>query len=265
MATYVAWKFQAAGRQLLPLAVRTAGYFRGAMAITEPSTAATGPDKPRFAIKDCTLIAIATGKRAHTLKEFRDHIAEISPDSLYYYFWGNLLQARFEEREYNNDFAAWAHRSLHDAKLAEQLAVVDPSQFVNMTEIRRQLLEYIEERLEESEHLHWVIAEQPFEFIRSQIVVFNTHTSIANPREMAKIMHKLSVSSIFYHFIDARRRNPDRMDDFRAWLNHYGDTYQVLIELLSSIDPYFGSLAELRQQLVDVFEICFDYAMDATE
>jgi len=62
MATYVAWKFQAAGRQLLPLAVRTAGYFRGAMAITEPSTAAPGPDKPRFAIKDCTLIAIATGK-----------------------------------------------------------------------------------------------------------------------------------------------------------------------------------------------------------
>jgi hypothetical protein len=146
------------------------------MAITEPSTeAATALDRPRFAVKDCTLIAIATGKRAHTLKEFRDHIAEISPDSLYYHFLGNLLQARFEEREYNNDFAAWAHRSLHDAKLAEQLAVVDPAQSANMTEIRRHLLEYIEERLEKSEHLHWVIATQPFEFIRSQIVVFNAH------------------------------------------------------------------------------------------
>lgn len=236
------------------------------MAITKPSNeAAITQDSPCFTIKDCTLIAIATGKRAHTLKEFRDHIAEISPDSLYYHFWGNLLLPRFEEREYNNDFAAWVHHGLHDAKLAEQLAVVDPTQSANMTEIRRQLLEYIEERLEESERLHWVIAGQPFEFIRSQIVVFNTHIHTGSPADMAKILHKLSVSSIFYHFIDGRRRNPDNLDDFHVWLNQYGETYQELIELLSNIDPYFGSLTELRQQLVDAFQIYFDYSMDATE
>lgn len=236
------------------------------MDITESSAeAAIVQDNLRFTLKDCTLIAIATGKRAHTLKEFRDHIAQLSPDSLYYHFWGNLLQARFEEREYNNDFAAWVHHSLHDAKLAEQLAVVDPTQFTDMAEIRQQLLEYIEERLEESEHLHWVIASQPFEFIRSQIVVFNAHADIANPREMAKIMPKLSVSSIFYHFIDARRRTPEKIDDFHAWLSGYGETYQILIELLSNIDPYFGSLTELRQQLIDAFQDYFDYSMGATE
>ncbi|WP_020161100.1 MULTISPECIES: DUF5752 family protein [Methylobacter] len=236
------------------------------MAITEPSTeAAMTQEAPRFTLRDCTLIAIATGKRARTLTEFRDHIIQLSPDSLYYHFWGNLLQARFEEREYNNDFAAWVHHSLHDAKLAEQLAVVDPSQYADMSEIRQQLLEYIEVRLEESEYLHWVIASQPFEFIRSQIVVFNAHADIANPREMAKLMPKLSVSSVFYHFIDARRRSPERIDDFHAWLNGYGETYQTLIELLSNIDPYFGSLTELRQQLVDVFQDYFDYSMGATE
>ena len=42
------------------------------MAITEPSTeAATALDRPRFAIKDCTLIAIATGKCPATPGRYR--------------------------------------------------------------------------------------------------------------------------------------------------------------------------------------------------
>ena len=33
----------------------------------------------------------------------------------------------------------------------------------------------------------------------------------------------MSVGSIFYHFIDARRRSPEMMDDFRTWLRSYGE------------------------------------------
>jgi hypothetical protein len=134
------------------------------------------PEIPPFVLKDCALTAIATHKSANTLKEFRDHIDTVSPDSLYYHFWANLLLPHFEEREYINDFASWVRHSLSDTKLAEQLAVLDPISFKDLEELRYHLLEYIDDRLEESEYLQWIHGAQRFEFIRSQIVVFDTHT-----------------------------------------------------------------------------------------
>nr|WP_305906995.1 DUF5752 family protein [Methylomarinum sp. Ch1-1]MDP4519711.1 DUF5752 family protein [Methylomarinum sp. Ch1-1] len=174
--------------------------------------------RPFFALKDCALIAVATTHRAITLKEFRDHITELNQESLYYHFWGNLLLPRFEEREYNNDFASWARHSLHDAILAEQLAVLDPTSVTDIEELRLHMLEYIDDRLEESESLQWFRATQQFEFMQSKIVVFDTHISFESPVEMAAYIPNMSISSIFYHFIDARRRTEDNVDDFRHWL-----------------------------------------------
>jgi hypothetical protein len=210
-----------------------------------------------FVMKDCALIAIATNKRATTLKEFRDQIETLGHDSLYHHFWANLLLPRFEEREYLNDFAGWVRHSLHDAKLAEQMAVLDPTTFNDLEELRYHLLEYIDDRLDQNEYLQWAHASQRFDFIRSEIVVFDTHKQVATARELAELMPRISVSSIFYHFIDARRRNEDRVDDFRRWLAFFGETYLPLIALLSGIDPYFSSLVELRRQLADTFQAYF--------
>ncbi len=209
-----------------------------------------------FIVKDCALIAIATGNRSVTLKELRDTLLTIGDDSIFYHFWGGLLQARFEEREYNNDFAAWAWYSLHDAVLAERLAVIDPTEFSELEQLRQELLEIIEERLDEKEYLPWMIASSSFEFIRSQIVVFDTHKKVANPQELAAILPHLSTSSIFYHFIDARRRL-QHGDDFSSWLVHFNDKYGVLCDKLQAIDPYFGSLTQLRTKLVTLFEEYF--------
>ncbi|RMD68710.1 MAG: hypothetical protein D6819_08710 [Gammaproteobacteria bacterium] len=206
-----------------------------------------------FEFKDCALIPIAIGKKALTLKEFWDHLLWVDANSIYNHFWGALLQPRFEEREYNNDFAAWARHGLHDAKLAERLAVIDPTDYPDLEGLRQKVIEVVEERLDESEYLQWVRATQPFEFLRSQIVVFDTHLRIASPEELANVIPHLSPSSIFYHFIDARRRLEDGGDDFRFWLGSFGERYGDLCVRLSGIDPYFGSLLELRQQLAELF------------
>lgn len=202
-----------------------------------------------FVLKDCTLIAIATGQRAVTLPELYNGLGTITPDSLYVHFWGGLLRSRFEEREYNNDFAGWIRHELHDLKLAEQLAVVDPTDFPDLEDLRQKLLEYIEERLEESEHLLWTRAAQPFEFIRAQVVIFNTNMALRRPEELPEIVPKLSPSSIFYHYIDAQRRNADRANDFSTWLTAFGEKYLPLAQRLVETDPYYQSLHELRQQL----------------
>lgn len=207
-----------------------------------------------FSIKDCALIAIATGRRAMTLRELRDLLFSVTGDSIYYHFWGGLLQPRFEEREYNNDFASWAWYDMHDAILAERFAVIDPTESENMEEMRTQLLEILEEHLDEKEAQPWMIASAPFEFIRSQIVIFDTGKKASSPDELAQLLPDISPSSIFYHFIDSRRRLSHHGDDFSFWLSAFGEYHQQLCDKLTSIDPYFVSLPQLKNQLVELFQ-----------
>jgi len=217
-------------------------------------TASSGYGMDAFALKDCALISIATGKRAESLKELRSCLLTISPDSIYLHFWGGLLKSCFEEREFNNDFAAWCHHSLHDNTLAERLAVLNPQDFSDLDALRQEMLAILEERLDESEYLHWVLASDPFEFLRSQIVVFDTYQRIQRPEALTTLLPHLSTSSLFYHFIDARRRLPAGSDDFRYWLSGFDGHYQPLCDQLAGIDPYFESLSALRQQVTTLFQ-----------
>ncbi|HSG26894.1 MAG TPA: DUF5752 family protein, partial [Candidatus Krumholzibacterium sp.] len=73
-----------------------------------------------FEIRDCALAAVATGLSAENLKELRSVIRDVDQGSLYYHFWGGLLRPRFDDPEFNNDFAAWARHALHDKVLAER-------------------------------------------------------------------------------------------------------------------------------------------------
>ena len=202
-----------------------------------------------FQIKDCALVALAAGRRAQSLRELRDGLEVIDPASIYYHFWGARLRPRFDDPEYQNDFAAWAHHALHDGAIAERLGVIDPTDFDNLEDLRRELMDVIDERLDESEALSWVRADQQFRFLTSQIVVFDTKREITEARDLADAVASMSPSSIFYHVIDARRRTPDSLDDFRAWLLGFGEIHLDLCLQIAGIDPFFSTLTELRESL----------------
>jgi Family of unknown function (DUF5752) len=206
-----------------------------------------------FAVKDCALITIATGKRAQNLKELRDNLAVIDLDSVYYHFWGNLLVPRFENPEYNNDFADWARHDLHDATLAERLSVISPTVCPDLEVLRQELIDVMEERLDETELRFEARPDRQFAFMRSQIVIFDTRRRVKTPEELARVIPSMTGSSVFFHFIDAHRRTPEGMDDFQAWMVNFGERYADLAAQLAAVDPYFVTLAELRQKLVDIF------------
>ena len=206
-----------------------------------------------FAIKDCALAIIATGRRAQTLRELRDILRDIHPGCVYQHFWGTLLRPQFDDREYNNDFAAWCHHGLHDNRVAERLAVIDPADHSDMEGLRQALIDVLEERLDETDFMLFAQADRQFHFVRSVIVVFDTHKRLSHPRELVQALPRLSVGSVFYHFIDARRREPIAVDDFRAWLLGLGPQYRGLCDSLAEVDPYFDSLFVLRERLAEVF------------
>jgi hypothetical protein len=213
-----------------------------------------------FLVRDCALVAISTGKRAQNLRELRDHALNIHEGSIYYHFWGGLLQPHFDDPQFNNDFANWSHYRLHDNILAERLAVIDPTDFEELEDLRREVVEVLDQRLDEVERPTWVDTDGEFHFIRSQIVVFDTGLRIENPEDLPDLVARMSVGSIFYHVIDARRRYPKRADDFRAWLGGFGDRFEPVCERLAAIDPNFMTLVEMRRKLSAVLKTGFKEA-----
>lgn len=211
-------------------------------------------------IMDCALIAIATGIKAQNLRELRDHVQTVHPGCLYHHFWGNLLNPRFDDPEYQNDFAVWTSRHMHELKISEKLSMVDPSIYKNIEDLRREVLEIIEERLYQSEYIPWAKPGEEFHFIRSQVVVFDTGKSYSDPRDLINIIPTMSLGSIFYHFIDARRRTGEAKNDFSVWLKSFGDKYNGLIAELDNVDPYFTTLNDLRQEINHVFTGYFKVA-----
>jgi hypothetical protein len=203
-----------------------------------------------FALTDCTLISIATGEMAQNLRELRDRLARLDdPAVTYFHFWGGLLRPHFVDPEYQNDFAAWAYHDLHERRLAERLAIINPTDFEAIDDLRHKVIDVIEERMDEQDFEPHVDAEHPFFFMRFQIVIFDTRQRIQTPEQLVDIIPTLSLGSLFYHFIDSRRRTKFHRNDFSEWMRGCGEQYAKLADQIAAVDPYFNSLTELRDHL----------------
>lgn len=216
------------------------------------------PTKSPFEVKDCALITLSTGIKVQNLKEFRDALENLPLASIEHHFWGRLLRPQFDEPEYNNDFASWAYRGLHDKTLAERLSMTLPTDFASLEQLRLELVDTVEQRLDECEMIPWARADQQFYFLHSQIVVFDTGLRFDQPVDLVAYLQSLSTGCIYYHFIDARSRTEQRCDDFSAWLAGFGDRYQGLMERLCGFDPYFSSLEEIRAHVAGLFQTFFE-------
>jgi uncharacterized protein DUF5752 len=206
-----------------------------------------------FALMDCALLTLATGKKALGLRELRDRITEVDESSLYYHFFENLLRPSFDDPEYRNDFALWARRSLHDAQLAEKLGMIDPLACCDLEDLRQTLLDVIEDHLAENEYPAWAIPSQGFHFLTSRVVVFDTGRSLETIEELGKCIPEMTTGSIYYHYIEARRRQPNNEDDFSMWMMQWGDDTKSLRDDLDKVDYYFWTLQEIRKRLAGTF------------
>lgn len=215
-------------------------------------------ETPVFKVRDCALVAQATGRRAQNLRELREGLTYVASASIYHHFWGRLLRPVFDEPEYNNDFAAWAYHDFHDKTLAERLSAIYPVDFRDLEALRQEVLDIVETRLDESELIPWAQADQQFHFLRATTIVFDTDLKARRPEELCALLPRMSSGSIFYHFVDARRRTEDHQDDFSHWLSILAEEYEPVRQRIASVDPWFSSLAQLREELAAVFEEFFE-------
>jgi len=217
-------------------------------------TNAPAPNQDPFHVRDCALVAQSAGYKAQTLAEFHDALMMVDAASIYHHFWGRFLEPRFDEPEYNNDFASWVHRALHEKALAEKLSMVTPTAYDTIEEIREEVVDRVAEQIDLYEYMPWAKADQKFYFLRSQIVVFDTGVYLNHPADLLSVINEIPLGSIFYHFIDSRRRTQGCCDDFSAWLQGWGEEFAQIRNQLMAIDPFFSSLSELRSRVAQLLK-----------
>lgn len=214
-----------------------------------------------FEVKDCALLVRMSGLQpAFNLRELRERIAVCSENVLFHHFCEMPLRGTFDDPDYRNDFAVWSKLYLGDRVLAERLGILDPYEFSSLGELRAATLEVLDERLGESTMIPWARPGDEFFFMEATTVVFDTGMRICHPRHLAACIGAMTGGSVYYHFLEARRRPPFGKDDFTAWLleNHGDERNRRYIEALARIDFYFHSLVHLRKELVTVLSALED-------
>lgn len=203
-----------------------------------------------FVVMDCVLLTRMSGlPEAASLREVRERIAICSENVLYHHFFETLLRPSFDYPDYHNDFAVWAKLHLADPVLAERFGILDPCAFASLEELRVAILDIIDERLNALPSAPAVSRGAEFYFFEADTVVFDTGDRICTPTELAKAVARMTTGSLFFHFIEARRREPLGMDDFTAWLGQFGDEGAACREALAGIDFSFLTLSELRDEI----------------
>jgi hypothetical protein len=208
-----------------------------------------------FGIKDCALIAVSVNvPPVYDLRDLAERLEICPTESLYHHFCQTLLRPTFDDPEYHNDLAFWAKHNLHDKTLAERLAVLNPFESATLEDFRLVVLDVVEDRIGELPHISNVQTGDAFRFLQALTVTFETELSVRRPAELPGVAEQMTPSSIWYHFIDARRRNPDHLDDFTLWLGEQGLVDAPWVREFSEIDFYFMSLRELQQEVLSLFE-----------
>ena len=199
-------------------------------------------------IKECSLLITATGKRAKNISELIEELKSVEPESINYHFWGTKLLPRFEEPEYNNDFAAWASDALHNDKLAERLSMINPCD-IELEELRTKIID----TLSQTDRTLGVTPDQQFHFKSSRTVIFNTGHNVSTIQDLARVLPELSTEAVYYHFIETKQHAEKTGDDIIEWLRGFGESSSILANTISKLNPYFYSLTEIRSKLSTTF------------
>lgn len=207
-----------------------------------------------FQVKDCALLVRMSGlPPAVNLRELRDRVAVADENVLYHHFFETPLRHTFDDPFYRNDFAVWASLRLRDQALAERLGIIDPYAFGSVEALRAATLEILDDRLGETVTVPWTGPGEEFFFAEAITVVFDTQERIRHPSELPEAILRMTGGSIYFHFLEARRREPLGMDDFTAWFAESAEDFAAYRAALNAIDFYFSSLAQIREALAKAF------------
>jgi hypothetical protein len=192
-------------------------------------------------------------EKATTLQELLEAIRTCPESSIFQHTFQTLAEHHFIREGFSNDFSQWAFASCNEVGLAERLAAIDVREFTSIAALRERLIHIIDTYLQKNLRAATRVAMEPFYLMASDLVVVPTPYVARNLEEFADGLRKVSIHSIYYHFIDARLRLKLNNNDFSVWLEHDLDLAQAA-DRLNRIDIYTNTLGGVRRNILNVIE-----------
>jgi len=192
-------------------------------------------------------------EHASNLGEFLGALRTCTELSVFQHTFRTLQEHHFIRQGFSNDFAHWAYTDCNEAGLAEQLASVDVRTFTSLAALRERIVKVVEDYLKANLRARDRHALKPFYFCASDTVVVPTHMVARNLGEFLNDLQRVSVHSVYHHFIEARLRLKLVTNDFSMWLDNELGLKKAAANL-NRIDIYTSTLEGVRQQIVRIGE-----------
>lgn len=204
-----------------------------------------------FEFKQCIGLIESTGKKAKTLRELKDLISIISDESIHHHTYQYYLRRQI--LEYNNDFAHWAGESLEERTLSEYFSNIDPFSFRSIDDLRKALLNVIDNYLGRFPEPREAMPGDEFYFNEAIILVFPAGLKANNLAEFLIAIKYIDPPSLYYHFYEARVRLGSGIDDFSKWVEEVLGRKDLATQV-RAIDPLMHSLEGIREHLALIVE-----------
>jgi hypothetical protein len=192
-------------------------------------------------------------ERAANLQELLDAVRTCPDASIFQHMFQTLEEHHFIQKGFSNDFSHWTFAACNEVELAERLASIDIREFTSIAALRERLVHIIEDYLQKNPRAATRPAMEPFYMMAADLVVVPTPYVAHNLEEFVESLRKVSIHSIYYHFIDARLRLKLNTNDFSIWLDQETGMKRAA-ERLNQIDIYTSSLEHVRRSILRILE-----------
>lgn len=204
-----------------------------------------------FEFKLCSGLVRFTGRKAKDLRELREGIASVSEDSIFHHTCQYFLKGPV--LEYTNDFSQWAGESLEERALAEHLSSIDPYTFLEIQDIREELLRVIDDYLAAFPEPRKTFPGDEFYFNETITLIVPLGIRVKNLAEFLMAVKYVNPGSLYYHFYEAKIRLGEGVNDFSAWIETSLGKKE-LAERIKGIDPFMFTLEEIREHIAALVE-----------
>jgi len=207
-----------------------------------------------FEFNDYDLLVQPTGRRAANLRELLTGVREVPVGVIHHHLYSAALRHQFPVWDHPNDFAVWAADSLEDHGLAEKLAALDPYANENLETAREVITDLVEDHLDQLPVVPFVRPGLEFHFCSGFALALPSGRQVHTVRALRDAIAEIPLSSLYYHFHEARLRGPgDDSDDFSRWIDgQFGES--EISRQLRTLDFYFYDLQDLRERIVEIFD-----------
>ncbi|HKW73939.1 MAG TPA: DUF5752 family protein [Terriglobales bacterium] len=217
-----------------------------------PSTSERAAQTPFYFNSASHLLRIGREK-ATNLQELLEAIRTCPEASIFQHTFQTLEEHHFIKEGFSNDFSHWTFAACNEVELAERLAAIDIREFISIAALRERIIHVMESYLQKNSRAAARPAMEPFYLMAADLVVVPTPYVAHTLSEFAEGLRKVSVHSIYYHFIDARLRLKLNTNDFSVWLEQELGLTRPAAKL-NEIDIYTSTLEGVRRSILRVLE-----------